>query len=123
MTAKQKQTVEDCCVYIVRKEDHKQWMVNAERGDLTAELCIQAVDRVRRAIPNELGHCCCCDTRFRPDDNPAAFIVLIPVNSNLEMITAHASAVCSECGTHDAQWLIEQGVRKEWLAPISPQVH
>jgi hypothetical protein len=89
--------------------------------DDVAKLCINAASNFVRAIPNEAAGCCCCDTFFSPDDKPPAFIILIPVEEDPEIVRAHAKAVCAECSSHDDEWLIEQGVRREGLAPTPPR--
>jgi hypothetical protein len=113
----QENETEECRVYIVRKEDQKEWRAKAQNGDDVAKLCINTAGNFMRAIPNAPMGCCCCDTLFSSDDKPPAFIILVPVEEDPNMVRANARAVCSECGRHDNAWLIEQGVRREGLAP------
>jgi hypothetical protein len=99
--------VEACCAYIVRKENQKHWRAKARSGDDTAKLCINAAANFMKAIPNEPSGCCCCDALFSFDDKPPAFIVLIPLKEDPEVVRAHAKAVCAECSKHDDKWLID----------------
>ena len=115
----QEDEAEKCHVYIVRKEDQKEWRTKAQNGNDVAKLCINTAANFMRAIPNEPMGCGCCDAPFLPDDRPPAFIVLIPVEKDPEKVKARAMGVCLECSKHDNAWLIEQGPRREGLS-ITP---
>lgn len=119
MTPNKEEVVENFRVYIVRKEHQKQWRAKAQDGDDTAKLCVNAAANFMKAVPNEPCGCCCCDTLFSPSDVPHAFIVLIPNERDSAKIKAHAFGVCIECSKRDDEWLVDQGVHREGLAPTA----
>lgn len=110
---------EECRVYVLRKRDSAAWQGLAAKGDESAQICIWAVGKFYRLMADEPSWCACCDVHFAPSDIPQAFIILIPVNRNPTDITARAFAVCAECSKQEDDWLVDQGVRPDGLAPTT----
>ena len=110
---------EECRVYVLRKRDSAEWQALAAKGDENAQICIWAVGKFYRLMTDEPSWCACCDVHFVLSDIPQAFIILIPVNRNPTDITARAFAVCVECSKQEDDWLIDQVVRRDGLAPTT----
>lgn len=108
---------DDFHVHVIRGKDQKEWMAKARGGDEQAKLCWWVVTSFVEAMPNEHSVCGCCDTLFSAGEAPQAFIVLIPADP--EAKASAAIGVCSECSKHDDNWLVDQGVRREGLAPTT----
>lgn len=110
---------EECRVYILRKRDSAEWQVSAAKGDESAQACVWAVGKFYRMMADEPSWCGCCDALFASGDIPQAFIILLPVERNPTDITARAFAVCAECGKQEDDWLVDQGMRRDGLAPTT----
>lgn len=110
---------EECRVYVLRKRDSAKWETLAARGDENAQACVLAAGKFFRTMADEPSWCGCCDALFALGDIPQAFIILIPVERNPTAISARAFAVCVECGKQEDDWLINQGVRRQGLAPTT----
>ncbi len=107
---------ENCCVYILRHTDSDRWIANAETDD-AVKLCLWAALEYMRSLGAEFSACACCDTVFSQAYIPESFVVLIPVEEDLQTVKADVRGVCLECSKHDDDWLIDQGVHREGLAP------
>jgi hypothetical protein len=110
---------EECRAYVVRKRDGAAWQDLAAKGDENARTCIWAVGKFYRLMTDEPSWCACCNMQFAANDIPQAFIILIPVKRNPRDITARAFAVCAECNKQEDDWLVDQGVRRDGLAPTT----
>jgi hypothetical protein len=109
----------ECRVHILRKRDSAEWEASAAKGDENAQTCVLAVGKFYRLMAEEPSWCGCCDVLFTPGNIPQAFIVLVAVERNPTDISARTFAVCAECSKQEDQWLVEQGVRREGLAPTT----
>ncbi len=93
-------------VHIIRYKDRDQWRAEALAGNEVAKLCQWATSQWMRSLRNkDLAACACCEVAFQEGDVPQAFIVLIPVESDPEMVRAKAAGICRECSKHDDTWL------------------
>jgi 5-methylcytosine-specific restriction endonuclease McrA len=110
---------EECRVYVLRKRDSAEWQVLAANGDENAQICILAVGKFHRLMAEELSWCACCDVHFAPSDIPHAFVILIPIKRSPTDLTARAFAVCAECNKQEDDWLVDQSVRRDGLAPTT----
>jgi hypothetical protein len=106
---------EECRVYILRKRDSAEWQALALKSE-NAQACVWAVGKFYRMMADEPSWCGCCDALFASGDIPQAFIILLPVERNPKDITARA---CAECGKQEDDWLVDQGVRRDGLAPTT----
>jgi hypothetical protein len=98
-------------IYLLRREQQKEWLAEAESGDETAKLVMSAASKRMSDLATEPSGCFCCDRVFLPGEIPRAFIVLIPTERDPAKGKATAGAVCVECGKHDDEWLIDQGLK------------
>jgi hypothetical protein len=112
---------DDHHVFVLRTEHQNEWVAKAKAGNDAARLCLWAAEKFTKGIPDEPSFCGCCDTGFSRHDSPRAFIILIPVKEDPDTVRAHAAGVCVECSRHDDKWLIDQGVRRDGLAPTPPR--
>jgi hypothetical protein len=112
--------VDESYVYVIRREHQNEWLTRAKAGGKQARLCVLAASKFMKAMPNRPCGCACCVTRFPRGAVPQAFIILIPIKQGPETVWAHSRAVCSQCSTHDDQWLIDQGAFLKALAPDHP---
>jgi hypothetical protein len=99
-------------VYILRKENVKQWVAIARSGGEKARVCLWAAQKWLEDLPTEYSACSCCDTPLSPEEPPPAFLVLIPVISDPETISARAGGICPDCSKHDNKWLLEKSLRR-----------
>jgi hypothetical protein len=107
---------EECQVYILRKGDSAEWQALAAKGDGNAQICVWAVGKFYRLMADEPSWCGCCEVLFSSGDIPQAFIILLPERNPADP-TARAFAVCAECVKQEDNWLVDQGVRRQGLAP------
>jgi hypothetical protein len=110
---------EDFGVYLIRRQDQKKWLAEANGGSEVAKLVLWAASNWIKDMVIEHFACSCCDRLFSPGDVPRAFIVLIPTVRDPEKVEAKASAVCSECSAHDDRWLIDQAIHRQGLSPAT----
>jgi hypothetical protein len=109
------QSSETFRMHVVRQVD-TQWLAKARSGDKVAQMCVLAVSRWMKEMVAGRSSCICCDTVFSRGAVPQAFLVLIAVEQDRpENLNLRAAAVCSECSTHDDQWLMHAGARRTGL--------
>jgi hypothetical protein len=70
-------------------------------------------------LRREHSACSCCDARFSPAEPPSAFLVLIPVISDPQTVSAKIGGICPECSKHENKWLLDNSLRRgsEVLSP------
>jgi len=109
-------------IYVLRQADKEEWEAKARTGDEIARRCISAVKNFARGLLNgELTLSGCCERLFLSSDVPQAFLVLIPVKYDPNHVTVQVWGMCEECSKHDNQWLVDQGPKREGLAPTPPR--
>ena len=109
-------------MHVVRQED--PWLGKARSGDKVAQMCMLGVSRWMKEMVAGRSSCICCDTVFSQGAVPQAFLVLISNEQDQsENLNVRAAAVCSECSTHDDQWLMAAGARRTGLIRPGGQVH
>jgi hypothetical protein len=109
-------------MHVVRQADHPEWLAKARSGDKVAQMCVLGISRWMQEMVAGRSSCICCDTMFSKGAVPQAFLVLIS-NDPSENLNVRAAAVCSECSTHDDQWLMAAGARRTGLIRPGGQVH
>jgi hypothetical protein len=108
-------------VHIFRKEHVEQWVAKARSGHEKARVCLWATRKWLEDLPTEYSACSCCDAPLSPDEPPQAFLVLIPVISDPETVSAKVGGICPECSKHENKWLLDKSLRRgsEILSPLA----
>src|SRR5450759_2710480 len=110
---------EEFRVYLMRRQDQKRWLAEANSGSEIAKTVLWAASNWMKDMATEPSACSCCDRSFLPGDVPPAFVLLIPSVRDPEKVKAKASGICSECSVHDDRWLIDQAVHRQGLSPAA----
>jgi hypothetical protein len=63
-------------IYLLRREQQKEWLAEAESGDETAKLVMSAASKRMSDLATEPSGCFCCDRVFLPGKFPALLLCL-----------------------------------------------